>query len=90
MSSASSTLPRGKLKQSKQGTSVHNAEAVCNPWSQDAVDDNIYTASGRVELDEFMEEKIHLGLFKVLPLVQVDSEETIPGTGVVVLSLSCS
>lgn len=40
------------------------------------MDNKIYTSSWRAELKEFMEET-DLGVFKVLPLIQVDSEEKI-------------
>lgn len=37
-----------------------------------------------------MEEKIHPGLFKILPLVQVYSEENIAGIGVLLIFFNCS
>lgn len=64
-------------------------QKLCNCWPQDAVNSEIYTAPMRAELNEFMEEKVHLGLLKVLLLVWVDSEEQAAGTGVLVLSLGC-
>lgn len=61
---------------------------LCNPWPQVAVNSKIYTPPVRAELSEFMEEKVHHDLLKVLLLVWVDREQ-IAGTGALVLSLGC-
>lgn len=64
-------------------------QKLCNPGPQDAVNSKICTGPMRAELNELMEEKVHLGLLKMLLLVWVDREEQIAGAGVLVLSLGC-